>query len=162
MVRPPKGPLGAFCREQGEPWIGAAGYWAGSSRHACSPRGAQASRSRRLREAPRSRPPVGWSGSAGGLVRRAWAIPRPRKATSAATRTGWRKVADARVMKSSCCEVERRLARAPSVFPIPKASSAEHAGENAAAGNLTLSAVEISAIDKAFPRGPKPRGLPML
>jgi diketogulonate reductase-like aldo/keto reductase len=54
------------------------------------------------------------------------------------------------------------LARAPSVFPIPKASSAEHAAENAAAGNLTLSASEIAALDKAFPRGPKPRGLPML
>jgi diketogulonate reductase-like aldo/keto reductase len=54
------------------------------------------------------------------------------------------------------------LARAPGVFPIPKASSAEHAAENAAAADLTLSASEISAIDKAFPRGPKPRGLPML
>jgi diketogulonate reductase-like aldo/keto reductase len=54
------------------------------------------------------------------------------------------------------------LARAPSVFPIPKASSAEHAAENAGAGNLVLSASEISAIDKAFPRGAKPRGLPML
>jgi diketogulonate reductase-like aldo/keto reductase len=54
------------------------------------------------------------------------------------------------------------LARSPSVFPIPKASSAEHAAENAGAGNLELSASEISAIDKAFPRGPKPRGLPML
>lgn len=54
------------------------------------------------------------------------------------------------------------LARAPGVFPIPKASSAEHATENAAAADLMLSASEISAIDKAFPRGPKPRGLPML
>lgn len=54
------------------------------------------------------------------------------------------------------------LARAPGVFPIPKASSAEHAAENAGAGDLTLSASEISAIDKAFPRGPRPRGLPML
>ena len=54
------------------------------------------------------------------------------------------------------------LARAPSVFPIPKASSAEHAAENAGAGNLVLSAGEVAAIDKVFPRGPKPRGLPML
>jgi diketogulonate reductase-like aldo/keto reductase len=54
------------------------------------------------------------------------------------------------------------LARAPSVFPIPKASSAEHAAENAGAGKLVLGASEISTIDKAFPRGPKPRGLPML
>ena len=43
-----------------------------------------------------------------------------------------------------------------------KASSAEHAAENAAAGDLNLSDAEIAALDKAFPRGPKPRGLPML
>ena len=54
------------------------------------------------------------------------------------------------------------LARAPGVFPMPKASSEEHAAENAGAGNLVLSSSEISAIDKAFPRGPKPHGLPML
>jgi diketogulonate reductase-like aldo/keto reductase len=54
------------------------------------------------------------------------------------------------------------LARAPSVFTIPKASSVEHAAENAGGGNLSLSSSEISAIDTAFPRGPKPRGLPML
>jgi diketogulonate reductase-like aldo/keto reductase len=54
------------------------------------------------------------------------------------------------------------LSRTPSVFAIPKASSAEHAAENAAAGKLALSAGEIAALDKAFPRGPKPRGLPML
>ncbi len=54
------------------------------------------------------------------------------------------------------------LTRGPNVFAIPKASSAEHAAENAAAGNLTLSDSEIAALDKAFPRGPKPRGLPML
>jgi diketogulonate reductase-like aldo/keto reductase len=54
------------------------------------------------------------------------------------------------------------LTRAPSVLAIPKASSAEHAAENAAAGDLKLSDAEIAALDKAFPRGPKPRGLPML
>jgi diketogulonate reductase-like aldo/keto reductase len=54
------------------------------------------------------------------------------------------------------------LTRAPGVFAIPKASSAEHVAENAAAGELTLSESEIAALDKAFPRGPKPRGLPML
>ena len=54
------------------------------------------------------------------------------------------------------------LARKSVVFAIPKASSAEHAAENAAAGKLKLSDSEISALDKAFPRGPKPRGLPML
>lgn len=54
------------------------------------------------------------------------------------------------------------LTRAPSVLAIPKASSAEHAADNAAAGDLTLDAAEIAALDKAFPRGPKPRSLPML
>ncbi|MBR1196681.1 aldo/keto reductase [Bradyrhizobium sp. AUGA SZCCT0240] len=54
------------------------------------------------------------------------------------------------------------LTRLAAVFAIPKAASAEHAADNAAAGKLTLSASEIEALDKAFPRGPKPRGLPML
>lgn len=54
------------------------------------------------------------------------------------------------------------LARAPSVFPIPKASSPEHAAENAGGGSLVLTVSEISTIDQAFPRGPRPRGLPML
>lgn len=54
------------------------------------------------------------------------------------------------------------LTRATTVFAIPKASSAEHAGENAAAGDLALTKEEIAALDAAFPRGPKPRGLPML
>ncbi|MEO8318820.1 MAG: aldo/keto reductase [Bradyrhizobium sp.] len=54
------------------------------------------------------------------------------------------------------------LTRAPSVLAIPKASSAEHAADNAAAGDLKLSDNEIAALDKALPRGPKPRGLPML
>jgi diketogulonate reductase-like aldo/keto reductase len=54
------------------------------------------------------------------------------------------------------------LARETPVFAIPKASSADHARANAAAGDLALSAAEIAAIDTAFPRGPKPRGLPML
>ena len=54
------------------------------------------------------------------------------------------------------------LTRAPSVLAIPKASSAEHAADNAAAGDLTLDAAEIAELDKAFPRGSKPRSLPML
>jgi diketogulonate reductase-like aldo/keto reductase len=54
------------------------------------------------------------------------------------------------------------LTREPNVFTIPKASSAEHAADNAAAGDLALSAEDIAALDKAFPRGPKPRSLPML
>ena len=54
------------------------------------------------------------------------------------------------------------LTRDPAVFAIPKAASAEHAADNAAAGKLTLNESEIAVLDKAFPRGPKPRGLPML
>ena len=54
------------------------------------------------------------------------------------------------------------LTRVPGVLAIPKASSAEHASDNAAAGKLKLGESEIAALDKAFPRGPKPRGLPML
>src|ERR1700693_197831 len=54
------------------------------------------------------------------------------------------------------------LTREPCVFAIPKASTPEHAADNAAAGGLTLSESEIAALDQAFPRGPEPRGLPML
>lgn len=54
------------------------------------------------------------------------------------------------------------LTRNPAVFAIPKAASVEHAVDNAAAGQLTLSESELAALDKAFPRGSKPRGLPML
>jgi len=54
------------------------------------------------------------------------------------------------------------LTRASSLLAIPKASSPEHAAENAAAGTLDLTAVQIAALDQAFPRGAKPRGLPML
>jgi diketogulonate reductase-like aldo/keto reductase len=54
------------------------------------------------------------------------------------------------------------LTRETTVFAIPKAASAEHAAENAAAGDLTLGASEIAALDAAFPRGANPRSLPML
>ena len=54
------------------------------------------------------------------------------------------------------------LTREPYVFAIPKASTLEHAVENAAAGDLVLSKDEVAALDKAFPRGPRPRSLPML
>ena len=53
------------------------------------------------------------------------------------------------------------LTREP-LFAIPKASTPEHAADNATAGDLTLSDEEIATLDKAFPRGPKPRSLPML
>lgn len=56
----------------------------------------------------------------------------------------------------------RFLVRWPSLFAIPKASSAEHAADNAAAGALRLTDAEFERIDAAFPRGPRPRRLPML
>jgi diketogulonate reductase-like aldo/keto reductase len=54
------------------------------------------------------------------------------------------------------------LTRARQVFAIPKASTPEHAADNAAAGKLMLGEDEIAALDSAFPRGPRPRSLPML
>jgi diketogulonate reductase-like aldo/keto reductase len=54
------------------------------------------------------------------------------------------------------------LTRRPSVFAIPKASSAAHAEQNAKAGALTLSKDDIAALDKAFPRGREPSHLPMI
>lgn len=54
------------------------------------------------------------------------------------------------------------LVRHPSVFVIPKASNPLHMTENAGAGDLVLSEDEIALIDRAFPRGPRPRTLPML
>jgi diketogulonate reductase-like aldo/keto reductase len=47
-------------------------------------------------------------------------------------------------------------------FVIPKASTPEHAAENAVAGDLKLSEREMARIDAAFPRGPKPPVLPMI
>ncbi len=53
------------------------------------------------------------------------------------------------------------LVRRPSLFTIPKASSVDHVRENAAAGDLVLTADEIRRIEQAFPVG-RPRGLPVL
>ncbi len=54
------------------------------------------------------------------------------------------------------------LTRRPSVFAIPKASSAAHAEQNAKAGSLTLGKSDIAALDTAFPLGREPRHLPMI
>jgi len=54
------------------------------------------------------------------------------------------------------------VTRRPSLFAIPKASTPEHAEENAAAGDIELSAMDIAAIDAAFPLGPPPRELPAI
>ncbi|HTV44285.1 MAG TPA: aldo/keto reductase [Stellaceae bacterium] len=54
------------------------------------------------------------------------------------------------------------LSRHPSVFAIPKAANIAHCEENAASGDLLLSADEIGRVDAAFPRGRRQNGLPML
>lgn len=56
----------------------------------------------------------------------------------------------------------RFLVRRPSLFAIPKASSPEHAAENAGAGELRLTEADLAQIDEAFPLGPPPGELPML
>ncbi|HZM47050.1 MAG TPA: aldo/keto reductase [Burkholderiales bacterium] len=79
-------------------------------------------------------------------------------------RTAGRKVLDniAAAHGATARQVALRfLVRQPAVFTIPKAASADHAAENAGAGDLQLSEAEIAQIDKAFPRG-RPRSLPML
>ncbi len=82
-----------------------------------------------------------WPGSAGGKV---------LAGIAAAHRATPRQVALAFLVRNSA------------VFAIPKASDPQHAAENVAAGDLSLSADEIAAIDRAFPLGAKPRSLPML
>jgi diketogulonate reductase-like aldo/keto reductase len=54
------------------------------------------------------------------------------------------------------------LTRKPCVFAIPKAAKASHAQDNAGALGLRLGDEDIARLYAAFPRGPKPRGLPML
>jgi len=56
----------------------------------------------------------------------------------------------------------RFLLRHPNSFVIPKASSPEHAAENARAGDLKLSQDQIARLDKAFPPGRRPCSLPTL
>ena len=56
----------------------------------------------------------------------------------------------------------RFLLRNPAVFTIPKSSNPDHVAENAGAGDLRLSDAELEQIDQAFPRGPRPKELPML
>lgn len=54
------------------------------------------------------------------------------------------------------------LVRNPTVVTIPKSGSPAHTEENAGGGSITLSEADIARLDTAFPRGPKPRHLPML
>ena len=54
------------------------------------------------------------------------------------------------------------IVRRPGLFAIPKASTPEHATENAGAGNFQLSEADVERIDQAFPLGRRPTKLPML
>jgi len=56
----------------------------------------------------------------------------------------------------------RFLVRRPSLFTIPKAFRLDHMQENGGAVELNLTEDEIGRIDAAFPRGPRPRELPIL
>lgn len=56
----------------------------------------------------------------------------------------------------------RFLLRDSSVFVIPKASTADHVADNAQAGALELSHADVAQIEAAFPKGPRPRSLPMI
>jgi diketogulonate reductase-like aldo/keto reductase len=47
-------------------------------------------------------------------------------------------------------------------FVIPKAANPRHVADNAGAGALLLDTAEAARIDAAFPRGPRPRSLPMI
>jgi diketogulonate reductase-like aldo/keto reductase len=53
----------------------------------------------------------------------------------------------------------RFLVRDPNVFAIPKAARVEHVLDNARAIELALSADEIARIDRAFPVGPRRKGI---
>jgi len=54
------------------------------------------------------------------------------------------------------------LARHPAVFAIPKAARLAHVEANAAATSVVLDSAELARLDAAFPRGAKPRALPMI
>lgn len=54
------------------------------------------------------------------------------------------------------------LARSGNVLLIPKSGNVDHLSANAAAADIQLDADDIKQIEKAFPLGRKPSGLPML
>ncbi|MSO75883.1 MAG: aldo/keto reductase [Alphaproteobacteria bacterium] len=85
------------------------------------------------------------------------AFPGPRTA-------GGRVLADiARALDATPRQVALAfLVRLSPLFAIPKAANAEHTAENARAGSPGLSDADVARIDAAFPRGPRPRSLPLL
>ncbi len=54
------------------------------------------------------------------------------------------------------------LTRDSGVFAIPKSAKADHVRDNCRAGEMNLDAAEVALLDSVFPRGPKPRSLPMI
>jgi diketogulonate reductase-like aldo/keto reductase len=56
----------------------------------------------------------------------------------------------------------RFLLRWRVAFVIPKASDLEHVEENAGAGDVQLTEMQIARLEKEFPLGARPQGLPML
>ncbi|HVW30890.1 MAG TPA: aldo/keto reductase [Polyangiaceae bacterium] len=54
------------------------------------------------------------------------------------------------------------LTRQKHVFAIPKAATPAHVEDNVRAADLVLTDSDLAAIEKAFPRGPRRRGVPML
>ena len=56
----------------------------------------------------------------------------------------------------------RFLLRWPFSFAIPKATGPDHVEENARAGDLELTEIQIGRLEKAFSLGPPRRALPML
>jgi diketogulonate reductase-like aldo/keto reductase len=54
------------------------------------------------------------------------------------------------------------LVQRASVFTIPKAGRVPHVEENAAADGLRLTGADLERLERAFPRGRRPRRLPML
>jgi diketogulonate reductase-like aldo/keto reductase len=54
------------------------------------------------------------------------------------------------------------LTRSEGTFTVPKSSTVAHARENAAAGDLELTADEIATIDRAYPVRARRGGLPTL
>ena len=52
--------------------------------------------------------------------------------------------------------------RQPGVISIPKAADPAHVRENAAAGEIALSAADLAALDAAFPPPRRKRPLAML
>lgn len=54
------------------------------------------------------------------------------------------------------------LTRHPALFAIPKSSRPEHTSDNAGAAAIALTAADFELLDRTFPRGSRPRSLPMI